>query len=368
MSNQTNVIIVPNILHLVYLNDHSIPYFIYLNILTMLINIHPDELYFNCVIQPSTEDSLWRSIVDFLLNQHIALKVIVAENPIQIWGRKPTNLAHKSDVIRIKSLPQYGRIYFDLDVIVIKSVSHMRKFPMTIAGEGDKNYGNTVLFSIPNGKFINAWFESYKNVDFSCWGCHSLVLPMKIAKEFPDSVNVIPSYSFYPIGFGREDSERLFGENPPSKSSDNDITTDQDVFGVHLWANNYHIHRFLKTVNASYVCNSRSLYARIIRASLAGTNSSFLSNGCVSITKIVDIESNTSSSNSNYRLSPYFTPYSYIKPPHKVMWLYHLKDVAFYINNSIFWQFCLVSLTILLVCCYFRRKGTIIIIIFFVNV
>eukprot|EP01035_Chromulina_nebulosa_P057975 gene57975-79420_t len=66
------------------------------------------------------------------MDRNISSKVVVAEEPIEIWGHKPFNLAHKSDVIRMKSLRQYGGMYFDLDIIILKSVSHLRKFPMSI--------------------------------------------------------------------------------------------------------------------------------------------------------------------------------------------------------------------------------------------
>ena len=318
----------------------------------MLLHIHPGQILFHCITRPSENDVLWGKIKNISMHQNISLKVIVTEEPIKIWGHIPTNLAHKSDVIRMKSLRQYGGMYFDLDIIIIKSVSNLRQFPMTIAGRGGKMYENSVLFTVPYGTFINTWFDSYKNVDFSCWGCHSLVLPMKIAEEFPTSVNVIPGYTFFPIGYSRMDSEKLFGE--PKKHGRNAIAPNiigENTLAVHLWANNFHIYNFLKTVNSTYLCNSMSLYANIIRASFR--NSTLLSDECY----------DDDGGGGGRLSSPFFTPYKHTEPagsmPRKAPKFYHIASLVAYDDRyPNLWQCAFALLTILLVCYYcFCRKG-----------
>lgn len=359
MDSQTmnDTTLVPNILHLVYLNNHSLPYYIYLNVLTMLHNIHPDMMLFHCIVWPSANDILWGKIQKHLMEQNISSKVVVTEEPIEIWGHKPFNLAHKSDVIRMKSLRQHGGMYFDLDIIILKSVSHLRKFPMIIAGKGHKLYGNSALFTVPYGKFISTWFDAYINVDFSCWGCHSLALPMKIAEEFPDSINVLPGHIFFPIGFGRQESEILFGE--PKQSSIVTNIFSEDTLAVHLWANTYHIKSFLQTVNSSYLCYSMSVYAHILRASLR--DSTLLSDECGGMMKITGSESNSSGG----RISPYFIPYRHTEPPGwvprrvPILKRFYYFAVAAYDNSDLsFWQCAFAFLTVILVCCFFCcRKG-----------
>ena len=106
-----NTTVVPNILHLVYLNNHSLPYYIYLNVLTMLQNVHPDTMLFHCIVWPSANDFLWGKIQKFSMELNISSKVVVTEEPIEIWGHRPFNLAHKSDVIRMKQVWEFGPIH-----------------------------------------------------------------------------------------------------------------------------------------------------------------------------------------------------------------------------------------------------------------
>lgn len=70
----------------------------------------------------------------------------------------------RSDTIRLNVLMNYGGIYFDNDVYVIKPLHEFRKYEMTVSWDVDdqSSLGVQVLIAHRNARLIKAHFDMYR--------------------------------------------------------------------------------------------------------------------------------------------------------------------------------------------------------------
>jgi len=173
---------VPNILHLVHLNGGEFPLYVYLNFLAAMENIKPNKTLFHFTIEPRGQ--FWKKLLN--LPTFIPLKY---QEPVQIHGIIPDkqDWAHKSDIIRLDALRKYGGIYIDTDVLVLRSFDYFRQFPFTMGNWRTEELSivlcNAVIISAANSSFLQRWYSGYKEADFSCWDCQSVVLPTEMARK-----------------------------------------------------------------------------------------------------------------------------------------------------------------------------------------
>lgn len=135
--NETEISIVPNIVHFIRLEYGAIPYYLYIHILTVFNNFGDDvELYFHSEKEPTGD--LWNS-----LNNYCNIKWMTLDSNVGIFGMYPAARIHKSDILRLDRLKKYGGIYLDLDVIILRNFKKLRNSPMTM---GKQNYKGIYLF------------------------------------------------------------------------------------------------------------------------------------------------------------------------------------------------------------------------------
>jgi len=71
------------------------------------------------------------------------------EIPTKIFGNRVDHYAHRADVVRLEALKEFGGIYLDLDVIMMKSLDHLldEQFAMGQEGIGKR-------LNVPLSKFL----------------------------------------------------------------------------------------------------------------------------------------------------------------------------------------------------------------------
>ena len=100
-----------------------------------------------------------------------------------------------SDILRIKVLLDFGGIYFDRDVYVIKSLNRFILYEMTAGietdSEGKKLFGLQVQIANKNASFLHSYLETYKDYHPDKWFYNTGYLPMdKIIKKYPKLINL----------------------------------------------------------------------------------------------------------------------------------------------------------------------------------
>ena len=152
--------IVPNIIHYVHLNQANIKFPLFLSILSAWLNQKPAYIYFHCN-DCNYQGKYWDE-----LNRIVELQSIIKIKPIlnfdeRIFTAKPGWIHHKSDVVRLLALMQYGGIYLDNDMLVINSLDKYRKFEVVTSWDSDQDgIGNQIFIANKNARFLRAIYDN----------------------------------------------------------------------------------------------------------------------------------------------------------------------------------------------------------------
>ena len=258
-----NDYLVPNIVHFVCLDDGDLPLYAFLHILGALANFPGSIVYFHSISEPT-------GIHWYRLKKMGRIQLMLIPTPIEIFGHVPTYKGHMSDITRIRSLRKYGGIYLDLDVIPFRSFNKFRNFPMTM---GKQNYKGppelcaAVMIASNISKFLDIWYEKYREVDFSNIYFHAVILPGQLSVLYPSEIQVQDRPVFYNF------HEDYYFRNVPDAQKfleDNNYDPFPFAYAQHFWGNLNT--QYLVTFNESYYCHSNHGYAFMVRYALRNTN------------------------------------------------------------------------------------------------
>ena len=249
---------IPNIIHFVYgfkKQTHEFEFYKYLAIKSAMDINKPDKLYFHYAHEPF--GPYWDKIKPFLILEYV-------QPPAEIYGNQLTHYAHQADVIRLQKLNKYGGIYLDIDTICLKSFHDLLEYEFVIGIQGNKDnqeiYGlcNAIMLSKPNSEFILRWIDSYttfrsKGRDLY-WDEHSVLMPLKLAYQYPNEVKVLENNSFYnPLWNNIHDI--LFNQNINMDEYKHFI---EKNYCIHLW--DTYTHDYLSTLTEKKVLTENTLY------------------------------------------------------------------------------------------------------------
>ncbi|SGY90002.1 BQ5605_C039g11783 [Microbotryum silenes-dioicae] len=195
----------------------------YLCFTSSLHVIEPERIYFHYVYEPS--GWWWETWKEEVASRNKTTEFIMVKqrDVVEVFGNKVEHFAHKADVIRLEVLRDYGGIYLDADVLVIKDFGPLYKFPMVMAMESQPNLDpklppsglcNAVMLSRPYSSFVVRWYNAYQNFTSTRWAYHSVTLPYLLAQSYPLDLIVLNKFAFFwPIW--HDDHLRLVHRSPP---------------------------------------------------------------------------------------------------------------------------------------------------------
>ncbi|CAG8582102.1 17972_t:CDS:2, partial [Racocetra persica] len=215
---------VPKILHYVYVNEDpdNLPFdFVHWLAMTSAIEtIKPEKTYFHCIYEPK---SYWYQLIKPKLSiRETRIVTEIFGNPVQV-------LQHKSDVIRMEVLRDFGGIYLDIDIIVFQPFDDLLydDFTMGIEEAWEQFLCNAVIISRPFAPFLTRWIQGYKNFDDSNWNSHSTRLPYQMSKEYSYDIHVLNKTAFFWPTWLEEHLQLVF------KSNDYNFS---NQYAYHMWA------------------------------------------------------------------------------------------------------------------------------------
>ncbi|EFP80669.2 uncharacterized protein PGTG_06625 [Puccinia graminis f. sp. tritici CRL 75-36-700-3] len=247
---------IPSIVHYVFgmapdfggkvvLNLISTPFgFIhYASIQSAVQILRPKEIHFHYHYEPT---GWW-----FERAQEIdGFKLVKERDVSEIYGRPVKHFAHKADIIRLEALRDYGGIYLDLDVFVVRNFDSLLNLEVVLGQEArprptfsrrpgsesvDEPVGlcNAIILAKPFAPFITRWLSSYRSFNHHRWADHSSVIPWALAQAHPDELTVLgPRAFFYPLW--HEDDLWLV-----HKTTDWDFDRSEQ-FAYHAWSSISH--------------------------------------------------------------------------------------------------------------------------------
>ena len=181
---------VPNVVHLVWLYGKTNPmnFRQLLSILSMLRFIQPCAILF-WYDGSAPSGQYWQHFLRNVTAQNIEMRMLNITVPNKIWGKKIAYKEHKTDIIRFEVLKNFGGMYMDLDVIILKSVRPLRCYDYTLGREDPIRLPASLVFSVPKAPFLLKIIENYKHYRRQ-WAFNSVEYPHELAKEFPDLIHV----------------------------------------------------------------------------------------------------------------------------------------------------------------------------------
>ena len=121
---------IPKIVHFVYgMKDRNpeLDLIQYLSIKSAQEVIKPEKILFHYHYLPTGE---WFE----LIRPHLTLRQV--DIPTKVFGNRVDHYAHRADVVRLEALKEFGGIYLDLDVIMMKSLDHLLDEEFAMGHEG----------------------------------------------------------------------------------------------------------------------------------------------------------------------------------------------------------------------------------------
>ena len=185
--NDADPFIVPNIVHLVYLEATKLRFHQMMCIYSIYLNQKPDMIIIHCD-NCSLHGYYWEQIVS-----KVGLRNTIKLN--QLDGRRKIFnqlgnfvINHRSDFWRIMILMEFGGIFLDNDVFLVRSLDKFRKYEMTVGFEQEAKFlmGNQVLIANRNARFLKAWSDTYRTHYLPThWYTNAGDIPGRILKAHP---------------------------------------------------------------------------------------------------------------------------------------------------------------------------------------
>ena len=181
--------LVPNIVHYIWFNDQTRPlkFDHMLSILSAHKFIKPSIIYFHTNKVPTGQ--YWDKV-----RKLPELKIVHREPTSVLYGekiKKPVFETSASDVDRVKILQEYGGIYLDLDVLVIRSFDELRKYPCTMGFEDKDILCGGIIVCRNDSFFLSMWLNYFiDDYRVATWAYNSGVVPSKLAKRYPQLLHV----------------------------------------------------------------------------------------------------------------------------------------------------------------------------------
>jgi hypothetical protein len=144
------------------------------------------------------------------------------EPPTEIFGKEITQPAHKSDVIRLQILIEYGGVYVDTDTIFIKSFQPLLNNKFALGQQninGSEGLCPAVILSEPDSEFGKRWLMGFKDSfgggppGSDTWCTHSVHYPSYLAKQIPNEITILNHEMFFWPLYHQSHIEMMFETN-----------------------------------------------------------------------------------------------------------------------------------------------------------
>ncbi len=204
-----------------------------------------------------TANPYWREAAKFC-------KLIQVEAPTEIFGNPLTIHAHRTDVLRLQVLNEYGGIYVDLDSILAKPLDDIFIKSTMMALEVDdqtaKVHGlcNALIFAMPRSSFIRRWLDSF---EFFMSGGHDAAyaffgvrLPLILARQRSDDIDIVSHRLFFPFWCDSHGLKKIFAF---------DTQLPVETRSIHLWESQANKRGHIQAITPASIFSVPTLYNRL---------------------------------------------------------------------------------------------------------
>jgi len=150
--------------------------------------------------------------------------------------------AFVADYIRVEKLYQYGGVYFDTDVLLLKGLDGFLNLQGFLGAESPTSVNGAVMGFQPKNPFLTKLLLSYQQIQSIDWNnLEELIIPYLITKNLNlaatvsfneivdlDTLIVYPPEYFYPLPFSKKAERKSYKKFLTSNS-----------YAVHLWESSW---------------------------------------------------------------------------------------------------------------------------------
>ncbi len=245
---------IPNIIHFVFIGSKSYKFGMleYIAVKSAYEIHNPDAIFIFANEEPAAEDTIWWN------KAKKYAKVVIVTIPRWINGHEIWAPQHQADVMRINILNSIGGVYFDLDIMSIKSIAPLiKKKKIVMCNELEKGLANCVILAPPNTKFMSEWIKQYetKYGELEDWWVGlSIRMPLELSKQFSEEIEIIEGKCFIPFMYC---NYSIFDS---TKDTENDF---KDSYCVHLWTTELYKNPELVPRDAEYFSKNNNTFSRM---------------------------------------------------------------------------------------------------------
>ncbi|XP_046555638.1 uncharacterized protein LOC124264900 [Haliotis rubra] len=117
------------------------------------------------------------------------LCLVFRKEPTEIRGRRVQVAEHITDGVRLEAVMEFGGLYFDLDVMILKPLDPLLKFDVAMGYETSRGLCNGIIIGTAWAEFFKIWHKEYKSFQDDQWNFHSVRTPGRLAKLYPNLVH-----------------------------------------------------------------------------------------------------------------------------------------------------------------------------------
>lgn len=152
--------------------------------------------------------------------------------------------AFVSDYIRLQKIYEYGGVYLDVDMIVLKNLDPLLQNSLFFGTENSSYINAAIIGSIPKHRFVAELLNQYKYIKMNNYiNLFDIAIPKILTKTFREyylfnedfsgfleytDVKIYPTEYFYSFGSGNSNERHLY-----------DKYTSDSSFTVHLWGESW---------------------------------------------------------------------------------------------------------------------------------
>lgn len=184
------------------------------------------------------------------------------EPPKEIFGKSITQPAHKSDVIRLQVLLEYGGVYVDTDTIFVKSFKPLLNNKFVLGQQninGSEGLCPAVILSEVNSTFGQHWLAGFKDSfgggppGSTTWCTHSVQYPLWLSKQIPEEITILNHETFFWPLYHQNHIEWMFIE-------EHQFT---NAYSHHLWESSGKI--YLKEMTEEKIKTQNTTFTQITK-------------------------------------------------------------------------------------------------------
>lgn len=210
--------------------------------------LRPREIFLHFAIEPTT--FWWKKLFEMS-----ELKIVRHKIPIRtsIFRHRLVHHAHRTDLARLDVLDEFGGVYLDLDLLVLRSFEHLfnndEQVEAIFAWESQtfRALSNALIIAPMKSKFLRRIKDSYQSFNSSCWACHSVLLTGQLATIYSDEVQILPSKDFFRPSWSHIDELYVYNQYDFRQN-----------YAVHLW-NSYVGKIFLQNLTLNEILQPKRM-------------------------------------------------------------------------------------------------------------